>query len=68
MPEELACVIDSKQYYFDPSFVANFKTKKIKIDKLLSAMVVLEASDLHFKPPTGPVYRIDGYVLIPETE
>jgi len=60
MPEELTCIIDSKQYYLDPNFDINHKTNKIDIDKLLSDMVVKGASDLHLKSPTGPVYRIDG--------
>jgi twitching motility protein PilT len=60
MPEEVACVIDSKKYYVDPNFDINHRTNKIDIDKLLTDMVVKGASDLHLKSPTGPVYRIDG--------
>jgi len=60
MTEDFTCVIDSKQYYIDPGFVIDRSHNKIDINKLLGDMVTKDASDLHLKSPTGPVYRIDG--------
>jgi twitching motility protein PilT len=35
---------------------------RIDIIECLTKMVELRASDLHIKAPTGPIYRIDGYL------
>ncbi|HAS28326.1 MAG TPA: type IV pili twitching motility protein PilT [Dehalococcoidia bacterium] len=34
----------------------------VDIIECLKKMVALRASDLHIKAPTGPIYRIDGYL------
>ncbi|MDD4923717.1 MAG: PilT/PilU family type 4a pilus ATPase [Dehalococcoidales bacterium] len=34
----------------------------INVIECLNRMVELRASDLHIKAPTGPIYRIDGYL------
>jgi twitching motility protein PilT len=60
MSEKVTYLINSKEYYIDPDFNIIHKNKEIDIDKLLSAMLINRASDLHIKAPTGPVYRIDG--------
>lgn len=42
------------------------KDKGIDIDDLLRLMVETEASDLHIKVPSVPMFRIDGELVAPE--
>ena len=60
MSTEVTLPVDKKESVVNSDPDTNQQTGKINIKQLLSNMLANEASDLHLKVPTGPVYRING--------
>lgn len=47
--------------------MAKAEVKEMRVNDLLRVMVETEASDLHIKVPSPPMFRIDGELVSPET-
>jgi twitching motility protein PilT len=63
---EVTSQVDLKKYMDNSVLENNQQTGRINIDQLLRNMITIDASDLHIKAPTGPVYRINGELGDPE--
>ncbi len=60
MSIEVTRPTDFKESVANFDLETNRQTRRINIGQLLSNMVTIEASDLHIKTPTGPIYRVNG--------